>query len=82
MKDFFEIEPLKNLFIISKLVTEDNLRLNNYFLEFLTVIFTREFESMVKIYNPDCNEINQNIECFMGIIELLIKYFDHFNDSL
>lgn len=54
VKDFFEIEPLKNLFTITKLVTEDNLKLNHYFLGFLTVIFTRNFDLMMKIYNTDC----------------------------
>lgn len=82
IKDFFEIEPLKNLFIISKLVTEDNLRMNNYFLEFLTVIFTRNFENMAKIYSSDCQEINPNAECFFGLTELFIKYFDHFKDQI
>lgn len=51
VKDLFEIEPLKILYTIQKLVTEDNLKLNNYFLEYLTSIFTRSFEEMMIIYS-------------------------------
>lgn len=81
VKDFFEIEPFKNLYTISKLVTEDNLKLNNYFLEFLTNIFTRNFDNMMKIYSEETSTVNTNHEIFLGIIELFIKYFDHFNES-
>lgn len=61
-------------------MTEDNLKLNNYFLDFLTNIFIRNFENMMKIFQEEPDEINSNHEIFLGIIELFIKYFDHFNE--
>lgn len=47
IKDFFEIEPFKNLYTISKLVTKNNLNMSKYFSDYLGQIFTRNFESMI-----------------------------------
>lgn len=57
IKDFFEIEPFKNLFTISKLITEKKLKIHKYFTDYLAKIFTRYFETMMQIYNDDIKEI-------------------------
>lgn len=80
VKEFFEIEPFKNLYTISKLVTENNLNLNKYFTQFLANIFIRDSPLMMKLFDNESIEINSSHEIFQGIIELFIKYFDHFNE--
>lgn len=81
MRDFFGIAPFKNLFIISKLVTENNLKINRYFIHYLGTIFKNVIKEMVKIYNKDEIEITSSHEIYISIIELFIQYFGHSNEN-
>lgn len=77
--DFFGIAPFKNLFLISRLVTENNLSINKYFIRYLGTIFKNMFWEIVKIFKKEELDITSSNEIFISIIELFVKYFDHVN---
>lgn len=44
VKEYFEIEPFKNLYTISEIVIKHNIQMNEYFADFLGSIFSRNFK--------------------------------------
>ena len=64
IKDFFEIEPFKNLYTISKLVTNNGLNINKYFTQFLSKIFQRDCKNMMKLFKVEAEDINSSHEIF------------------
>ncbi len=47
INDFFGLEPVKNLYTISKLITVDGLRVSGNFLSYLSNIFLNSFKSIM-----------------------------------
>lgn len=83
IKNFFEIEPFKILYTVSKLITVNDLDVNKYFPNHLVSIFEYVFKEMKSIFDVNYNisdGINSSHEIFISIMELFIKYFDHFNE--
>ena len=83
IKDFFEIEPFKNLYTISKLITSNDLKVNNYFTNHLVNVLNNIFDQMKTIFlesEDEEDEISASHEIFISIIELFIKYFNHCNE--
>lgn len=83
IKNFFEIEPFKILYTVSKLITVNDLKVNKYFPNHLVSIFEAVFKEMKIVFDTNVtanDDINFSHEIFISIMELFIKYFDHFNE--
>lgn len=75
IKDFFGIEPFKNLHIISRLVVVDNVQVSKFFFQYLGSIFTSVMKEIMNIFANDANEVTTNHEIFLTIMELFIQFF-------
>ena len=75
-KNFFEIEPYKHLFSISRLIQKNKLNVSAYFLEHLQKIF----ENM-KIWDmlESFPQNTQDVQLVIQIMQLFIVYFTEFN---
>lgn len=79
IKDFFGIEPFKNLHIISRLIVVGNVQVNKYFFQYLGSIFTSIIKEIMTIFSKEASEVTTNHEIFVTIVELFIQFFTQIN---
>lgn len=79
IKDFFGVEPFKNLHIISRLIVVGNVEISKYFFQYLGSIFISVIKEIMHIFSKDEAEITTNHEIFVSIMELFIQYFSQIN---
>lgn len=74
-RDLFQIEPFKALLLIQKLIAQNPLKIHPFYVEYLTTIFTRNLDQILKVLTLGESTPSGIAEMYMVLIELLISVF-------